>query len=145
MLSPSRPGAFEANVTVAMTRRRVLAHATLAGAVALGAVLFVYPPGDSSLYPQCPVHRYLHLLCPGCGATRALAALLHGHLREALRFNALFVLLLPFALAFAVECYRRALRTPATQPFDWPQLPSSALYTTLAVAATFTMMRNLPQ
>ncbi len=43
------------------------------------ALLLRFPPAQYAFYPQCPIHHSLGLLCPGCGATRALAALLHGH------------------------------------------------------------------
>ena len=106
------------------------------------AALLLYPPSHQSLYPACPFHEYLGILCPGCGATRALAALLRGHLTEALRLNPLFVLLLPVALAGAIESYRRAIRPGS---FRWPQPPAPALYATLAAAAIFTIARNLPR
>ena len=57
----------------------------------------------------------LHLQCPGCGATRALAALLHGHVIEAMNFNALITLLLPFAAAYGIVCYIR-LAAAQTHP-----------------------------
>jgi hypothetical protein len=58
-----------------------------AGIILTAALLFFFPPAQYHFYPQCPIHQYFHLDCPGCGATRALAALLHGHLLEALRLN----------------------------------------------------------
>jgi hypothetical protein len=106
----------------------------------LCAVLLRFPSTQAGFYPACPIHEYLGLLCPGCGATRALAALLHGRLMEALQFNALFVLLLPFALAGAIESYRRAL---VQRSFCWPQPPAAAVYGMLAAAAGFAVVRNL--
>jgi hypothetical protein len=106
------------------------------------AMLYVWPPTLSSYYPACPIHKFLHIDCPGCGATRALAALLRGRLEEAMRLNAFFVLLLPFGLAAGVRCYLRAMRFGE---FRWPVIPVPALYTTLAVAAMFTLARNIPK
>jgi hypothetical protein len=120
-------------------RRRTLAHALLAAALLLCALLAILP---ASFFPPCPIHQFLGIDCPGCGATRALAALLHAHLRAALQLNALFVLLLPFALAGAFESYRRAIRPG---PFRWPQPTAPALYATLAAAALFTIVRNVVQ
>ena len=119
--------------------RRLLAHTLLAAALLPCAALAIFP---ASIFPACPIHQLFGVDCPGCGATRALAALLHGHLRAALQLNALFVLLLPFALAGAIESYRRAIRP---EPFHWPQPPAPALYATLAAAAIFTIARNLPR
>jgi len=121
-------------------RRRWLAHGLLAGVLALCAMLVLYPPARVGFYPACPIREYLHIDCPGCGATRALAALLRGHLMDALRLNALFVVLLPFVLAGAIETYRRALRPGV---FRWPQIPATAMYATVAATIIFTVARNL--
>jgi hypothetical protein len=121
-------------------RRRCIANASAATTVLTCAVLALYPPTATSFYPACPIHQLFGIECPGCGATRALAALLHGHLREALRLNALFVLLLPAALACAIQIYRRAINTGE---FRWPNPPAPAIYTALATTALFTILRNL--
>lgn len=122
--------------------RRCLAHLLLASALLLCALLRFYPPASTSFYPACPIHQYLYIDCPGCGGARALAALFQGRIAEAIHLNALFVLLLPIALAGAIESYRRAVR-PGN--FRWPQPPMPAVYATIALAVTFTIARNLPQ
>jgi hypothetical protein len=111
-------------------------------AIALAAtVLLFFPPTQYSFYPQCPIHELFHLQCPGCGATRALAALLRGHLAEAMRLNALVMMLLPLAAAYGIACYRRLLQHKAIRP---PQPPAAAIYAALALATVFTVIRNLP-
>lgn len=70
----------------------------LALAVALTAV-FIYAFVDPAVtwwMPKCPVNLLTGLSCPGCGSQRALHAILHGELVEALRYNALLVLMVPF-------------------------------------------------
>jgi hypothetical protein len=118
----------------------VRAAAPLACVVLAAAVLLRFPPGQYSFYPQCPIYRYLHLQCPGCGSTRAVAALLHGHIAEAMRLNALTTVLAPFAAIYAVVCYCRFLRHEAIQ---LPQLPQSTVYAGLAAAVLFAIVRNL--
>jgi len=109
--------------------------------LAIGAaVLLRFPPGQYSFYPQCPIYRYLHIQCPGCGTTRALAALLHGNVTEALRLNAFTTFLIPFAALYTAACYRRFLQR---KPIQLPRLPHSAVYVTLALAAIFSIVRNL--
>ena len=105
------------------------------------AILLLFPPARFSFYPQCPIHEYLHLQCPGCGGTRALVALLHGHPAEAFHFNALVTLLLPLAAARSILCYIRFLQS---KPLRWPQASPMAMCAALAVAAAFTVLRNLP-
>jgi hypothetical protein len=110
--------------------------------VALGAILLLrFPPERYNVYPGCPIHELLHLQCPGCGATRALAAMLHGHFAEAMSLNALVTLLLPFAAAYGILCYCRLLQRKALR---WPQPPSAILYAGFTLAAVFTLIRNLP-
>jgi Protein of unknown function (DUF2752) len=104
------------------------------------ATLLRFPPEHYSFYPQCPIHALLHLQCPGCGATRALAALLRGHLAEAMRDNALVTLLSPFAAAYSAILYRRFLKR---EPFRWPQPHPAAIYAAFSAAIAFTVVRNL--
>jgi hypothetical protein len=123
---------------IATTARAAAPPALL---VAMAAVLLRFPPARSALYPQCPIYAALHLACPGCGGTRALAALLHGRLTEALHFNALITLALPFALSYGIVCYRRLLQA---KPFRWPQPPLAAIHAAMIATALFAILRNLP-
>lgn len=116
--------------------------AALPAAIILAtALLFYLPPTQYPFYPQCPIHEYLHLDCPGCGATRALAALLHGHLLEALRLNALTTLLIPIATFYATRSYLHLLRQ---HPIHLPQPSRRTLQLACAITLAFTILRNLP-
>jgi dipeptide/tripeptide permease len=69
--------------------------------------------------------------------TRALAALLHGHFADALRWNPLVLLVVAAFLAWVVPaCLGR--RTA------WPKLPDFALVGMLVASAAFMIVRNLP-
>jgi hypothetical protein len=119
----------------AVTKMRAIACAALGGAV----MLYRFPPEQYNFYPQCPVFRYLHVYCPGCGATRALAALLHGRIAEALHYNALVVMLVPILLSyFAVACSKAR----GDEVFTWPRVPAIALAALLLVSAAFGVLRN---
>jgi hypothetical protein len=79
------------------TRGQIVVGSCLcAGATAF---LFAVDPTRHAVYPQCFLYRTTGIYCAGCGATRALYALLHGRVLTALHDNALFVTLLPFLLA----------------------------------------------
>ncbi len=123
-----------------LAKRRRTANALFAVALLLCGVLLIDPPTQTSVYPGCPIHEYFGILCPGCGATRAFAALLRGRFGEAMRFNALFVSLLPTALVGALATYHRALKPGE---FHWPQPPASAIYAAVVTTAIFTVVRNL--
>ena len=114
----------------------LLLAGTLTGVLLLAATLLCFPAAQFHFYPQCPIHLIFGIECPGCGSTRAYAALLSGHLREALRLNALTVCALPVLAAGGVlRCLWprvfRALRSPAL------------VYAGFAVALLFTVARNL--
>jgi hypothetical protein len=104
-------------------------------------VLWRFPPEVYHFYPVCPIHVYLHLDCPGCGTTRALAALLHGRFAEALRLNALAVLLvLPGGAVYGAVAGCRALRAG---DFRWPEVRGWAVSATVGLVVVFTVLRNL--
>ncbi len=111
------------NTTSANSRRVLL----FAAPVAL-LCLRLFPPGRFPIYPPCPIHYYTGLLCPGCGATRALAALTHLHLAEAWRLNPLLFLLLPLAVLYCIR------------PRKLHPLAIAALAT---ITILFTVARNL--
>jgi Protein of unknown function (DUF2752) len=117
------------------------AAAPLAVIVTAVSILLRFPPAKSSFYPRCPIYQYLHLQCPGCGATRALAALLCGHFNEAMHSNALVTPLLPIAAIYGALCYLHFLRHEIIR---WPQIPQATIYCALGIATAFMVFRNLP-
>jgi hypothetical protein len=109
-------------------------------AIAVFAALFFFNPAHYTFYPRCQFHALTGLDCPGCGGLRAVHQLLHGHLAEAFRLNALFVLSLPvLAWLFARWTLRKLKRQPA-------RLAPSAPWFWCALVATvgFGIVRNLP-
>jgi Protein of unknown function (DUF2752) len=89
--------------------------------------------------PPCPFHWLTGLYCPGCGATRALHALLHGNLEKAFSMNIVFVLALPLVLILLLK---QVIQLPAglfkatkffsdARPWAW-------------LLISFAVLRNLP-
>ena len=109
--------------------------------VMVALTLFLFPPESSAWYPQCPFYAATGLLCPGCGGTRALAALLHGEWTNAFHANVLLVSLLPVA---AVYCGAALVRSCAGYARIW--LPASRVIIAglIGVACGFAVLRNLP-
>jgi len=81
--------------------------------LAAAVLLLLFPPERYAFYPRCPIFEATGLLCPGCGGTRALAALLRGDLSGAWRLNPLVVSLLPCAAGWgALRLWRGEMRVP---------------------------------
>lgn len=99
-------------------RLEITREATAATLATAAAALLFYPP--------CPIRLLTGWLCPGCGATHALAALLFAHWSEAWRDNPLVIALVPLVAAAA---YKRSI-------------PRSAVILTLIAAVLFGILRN---
>jgi len=123
------------------------AQIVLGACACAGLSLFVYTvdPSRHAVYPQCLLYHTTGLYCAGCGATRAVYALLHGRVLTALHDNALFVAALPVLLYFLGAHLLRAWRANAWPPvfFDSHKLAwrGAAIF---VVMILFMIMRNLP-
>lgn len=108
-------------------RSELVAFAVVAGA--FGIIDWV---AAVALGWQCPMRGATGLLCPACGATHAVSALLHGQVWHALGCNAL-VLTVP-AVVLMAAFWRRI-----------PSVGSDRFVTLLlGLALAFTVLRNLP-
>ncbi|MFA7389444.1 MAG: DUF2752 domain-containing protein [Proteiniphilum sp.] len=87
----------------------------------LPVVLFLYysfDPATDPFFPICPFRAVTGLECPGCGSQRAIHSLLHLHPGDALAYNALMVLALPYILlGFWLEWLGGGKRYPRLQRF----------------------------
>lgn len=118
--------------------------ALMAAFLAAGALLAAFffwhhAPGQSRWLPPCMFYSATGLLCPGCGITRALHALAHGHLVLAFSMNAMAMTGL---LAGTIELADRI----AGQPGWWAR-PRALLHDAriwCAFILVFVIARNLP-
>lgn len=134
--SPTIPQKNSTPLALKLFAGSVLA-ATLLGA---GAVVYFLNPSRYGFYPVCEFHQLTGLNCPGCGGTRAVYELLHGHVLRAVQDNALVILgLTGLAVRAAWFGTKKFLHRP-TGPFLRPEL----FWPLLVVALVFTVLRNLP-
>jgi len=120
-------------------RRRRGVSILLAGViVVLAAVVYAFNPAGGGWFPPCLLYKATHLYCPGCGATRAMHALLHGRLIEAAGYNVFATILLPLVAIGVIA--------QAACPGILPRrtLPVAVGWAIAGVAVVFTILRNLP-
>ena len=90
----------------------------------------------------CPLYFVTGLLCPGCGMFRAIGALLQVDLWQAVRYNALSLILLP---ALAAYCIRDTIRyINAVPPAPSNRMEMIFLVGAAVVSALYAIMRNIP-
>jgi Protein of unknown function (DUF2752) len=119
---------------------RAAANGVAAAGLAGAAMLFRYSLEEYSFYPPCPFYALTHHCCPGCGATRAIAALLHGHVAAAFHFNAVATLLLPVPLVYFARMYWTAL---TENRVEWPAVPQWSWKAAFACVVLFGVARDL--
>src|SRR6266487_2273568 len=109
--------------------------------VVAGIYLFVFEPGRSGFFPVCPFRALTGFTCPGCGSTRGLHSLLHGHLVTAFTFNPLLVCSLPFLLLTLV---RHTNSVMFGRPMRTNTVPAKYLYALFGAIVFFWVFRNTP-
>jgi hypothetical protein len=109
----------------------------LAGA----AYLFTFEPGRTGLFPVCLFRFLTGYTCPGCGSTRAMHQLLHGHVVSAFELNPFFLLLLPFLL-YALVRYSVIVMRGGVPVHN--RLPAPYIYALFVVVVSFWIFRNTP-
>lgn len=112
----------------------------IAAAAAASLILYAFiDPADTAWLPKCPVHLLTGFDCPGCGSQRALHAIFHGDLAEALRFNAMLFLFIPLIVLMALIEMRRERWPKAYKALYRP----AAIYSILGLIAGWTILRNI--
>jgi hypothetical protein len=109
--------------------------------IAGAAYLFFFEPGKSGFFPGCPFRFLTGFTCPGCGTTRALHQILHGHIFTAFTLNPLLLLSIPFLL-FALLRYSVIVMRGGVPRGN--ALPAPYIYAIFFVILSFWIFRNTP-
>jgi Protein of unknown function (DUF2752) len=105
-------------------------------------ILYSNSPSENTFYPGCVFNRVTGWHCPGCGATRCVYALLHLDIEQALAWNPLFVVLLPFVLfGLARMGFQMWTGRRLRQLKYWPRWGTKAV---LWLLITYWILRNIP-
>lgn len=83
-------------------RKRKIIIGLLAIAIVLG-LLYCFNPTETVYAPKCIFHSITGLSCPGCGIQRFLHAFMHGHFMEAIHYNYILIILIPYLILFGIE------------------------------------------
>ena len=70
-----------------LLRDFIIINATSGGAILIMFGVMLLQRYDIIPAMPCPFHELFHIYCPGCGGTRALFELLHGHILTSLYCN----------------------------------------------------------
>lgn len=108
------------------------------------AAVSLWKPGTSAFLPPCPFHALLGLFCPGCGATRMLYHLVHGHLITSFRQNPLAFVLMPFVFVKLATGVLPAKFQVSYDFLDRIVPPRHQPMVLLVVVIAFTILRNIP-
>lgn len=103
--------------------------------------LFMFEPGRTGFFPLCPFRLLTGLQCPGCGTTRALHEIVHGHFWAAFMLNPLLLIASPFLLwaflRYSVIAMQGAMPRKNA-------LPAPYIYAIFFVVVGFWIFRNTP-
>ncbi|HET9528616.1 MAG TPA: DUF2752 domain-containing protein [Pyrinomonadaceae bacterium] len=109
--------------------------------IAGAAYLYLFEPGKSGFFPACPFRLLTGFTCPGCGTTRALHQVLHGHFDTAFTLNPLLLLSIPFLLFALLRYSAIVMRGGVPRP---NALPAPIIYAIFFVILSFWIFRNTP-
>lgn len=128
-------------------KKENLKYFTAIGMFILLAVLLYYfytnnPSDKENLYISCTFKTVTGWDCPGCGGQRSVHHLLHFEFLKALKFNAFFVLLIPY-LVFLIyyEIRRIYFNIPKPRNFF---TSNKMIWIFLIGLLVFGILRNLP-
>jgi len=130
-------------VTPGFNKKTVAAAAgTLLLAAGLLYFYFLNPADDKNLYISCTFKNLTGWDCPGCGGQRALHRLLHFDFLGAFRYNALFVILSPYALILTYYTARQYFTGKNFPKKYW--FSGKMVIFFLLLLLVFMVVRNLP-
>ena len=105
------------------------------------AYLVMFEPGKTGLFPVCLFRFLTGYQCPGCGSTRAMHQLLHGHVVSAFELNPFFLVAIPFLL-YALISYSVIVMRGGVPAHN--RLPAPYIYALFFVVLSFWIFRNTP-
>lgn len=88
----------------------------------------------------CLFHKITGLLCPGCGITRMILAILHLDFKSAFQYNSVIFVFSPVIIYFIIRLYISWLKS---ESYKLSLLENIVVYIMLIVLLIFGIIRNL--
>lgn len=123
--------------------KKRIAIVSAAALIAAAALLYLYftAEGEGAGIP-CMFHRLTGFYCSGCGSSRALRSALHLDFYQALRYNAVFTLALPFFAVYFGSLSISYIRFGKDRISG--KISMKIIYIFVAVAVIYGILRNIP-
>lgn len=102
--------------------------------------LYFYDPMVASFSYRCPVKTLTGFDCPGCGGQRAIHALLHFRIREAIAYNPFLIIV---ALYISVVVSIELMHGPCIDRMRRIVLGSRVVWIYLTIMFIWAIVRNL--
>lgn len=101
-------------------------------------ITYLYLGNQFHIYINCPIKKITGLYCPGCGITRMLLSILQLDFYQALRYNPLLFLSLPFFLFLIVE----SIITKKEPLYN--KIPTKIWVAIIVIFMIYGILRNIP-
>jgi Protein of unknown function (DUF2752) len=122
-----------------LASRRLIIASIWFTSIGLALYAFFFEPGKTGFFPGCMFRLLTGFTCPGCGSTRALHQLLHGHLGDAFVLNPLLLIVLPILLFVLIRHTSWAI-SGATPKRN--RMPAPMIYGIFFLLVSFWVIRN---
>ena len=90
--------------------------------------------------PSCFVRRYMGMYCTGCGATRGVLAILHGHFLQSLYFNMVVMYVVVF---YGIYVLRGALYFISKGKYKYMKFHTAYVYVGLGIVVVQAIVKNV--
>lgn len=122
-----------------MIRKRIINFSMAIAFVIAIVLLFIYDPTTAGFSYHCPVKSLTGFDCPGCGGQRAVHAMLHFRVKEALAYNP-FLVIVTIYLASVIII--RCLKGPRIDKIRRFILGETMVWIYLVLMIIWTIARN---
>ncbi|HEY5560911.1 MAG TPA: DUF2752 domain-containing protein [Clostridiaceae bacterium] len=129
-------------ISLAISRRLVFIFTIILIIAILAATyLYYHSPFQKNIYPSCIFRAFTGMYCPGCGATRATYALIHGNILLALKYNLFYMLCIPFILYLLISLLDIKINGKSIYKVNFYEREA---YIVMGVILGFWILRNVP-